>query len=68
MPPRLPMCSSGDLLGEPPEYASGLRSVGVSPRDVAASLRHNGSVGFRWVADRVVRALPGAQQCPAGRG
>ncbi len=59
---------AGDLLGEPPEYASGLRSVGVSPRDVAASLRHNGSVGFRWVADRVVRALPGAQHAPPAEG
>ena len=48
----------GDVLGEPPEYAPGLRSVGLNPRDVAESLRHNGSVGVRWVADRLVRVLP----------
>jgi nitrite reductase/ring-hydroxylating ferredoxin subunit len=59
---------AGDLLGEPPEYASGLRSVGVNPRDVAASLHHNGSVGFRWVADRVVRALPAVASDPPAEG
>ena len=58
----------GDLMGEPPEYASGLRSVGVNPRDVASSLRHNGSVGFRWVADRVVRALPAFPSDPPAEG
>jgi glycine/D-amino acid oxidase-like deaminating enzyme/nitrite reductase/ring-hydroxylating ferredoxin subunit len=58
----------GDLMGEPPEYASGLRSVGVNPRDVASSLRHNGSVGFRWVADRVVRALPAPTSDPPAEG
>jgi glycine/D-amino acid oxidase-like deaminating enzyme/nitrite reductase/ring-hydroxylating ferredoxin subunit len=49
---------AGDLLGDPPEYAAGLRSPGVDPRAVAQSARHNGSVAFRWVADRAVRALP----------
>ena len=49
---------AGDILGDPPEYASGLRSPGVDARAVAESARHNGSVGFRWLADRVVRALP----------
>ncbi len=59
---------AGDLLGDPPEYASGLRSAGVDVRDVARSLRHNGSVGVRWVADRVVRALPAAHPDPPAEG
>ena len=49
---------AGDLLGKPPEYASGLRSVGISPSDLAAALRHNGSVGLRWVGDRAGRVRP----------
>lgn len=48
----------GDLLGDPPEYAAGLRSTGASPADVASSARHNGSVGVRWVTDRAARLLP----------
>ncbi|HSF99075.1 MAG TPA: FAD-dependent oxidoreductase [Ornithinibacter sp.] len=48
----------GDLLGDPPEYAAGLRSTGASPADLAASVRHNGSVGVRWVTDRAARLLP----------
>ena len=59
---------AGDLLGQPPEYAAGLRSVGISPRHVAASVRHNGSVGFRWVADRAVRALPGRTHAAPAEG
>ena len=59
---------AGDFLGDPPEYASGLRSAGVDVRDAARSLRHNGSVGVRWVAGRVVRALPAAHPAPPAEG
>ncbi len=57
---------AGDLLGDPPEYAHGLRSPGVGPRDVVESVRHNGSVGVRWVADRVARVVPAGPR-PAPR-
>jgi glycine/D-amino acid oxidase-like deaminating enzyme len=61
---------AGDLLGRPPAYAVGLRSLGVSPRDVTESVRHNASVGVRWFADRAVRVLPGGSRDdpPEGAG
>ena len=46
---------AGDLLKDPPEYAGGLRSAGLGPRDVVESVRHNGSVGVRWMTDRLAR-------------
>jgi glycine/D-amino acid oxidase-like deaminating enzyme/nitrite reductase/ring-hydroxylating ferredoxin subunit len=49
---------AGDILGHPPEYASGLRSVGVSPADLVSALRHNGSVGLRWAGGRATRMIP----------
>lgn len=54
----------GDLQGVPPEYASGLRSPSVSTRDVAQSLRHNGSVGARWLLGRAGRAVPAPVDAP----
>lgn len=61
---------AGDLLGRAPAYAVGLRSIGMSPRDVADAVRHNASVGARWVGDRVVRVVPGGmtEDPPEGVG
>ena len=61
---------AGDLLKDPPEYAGGLRSPGLGPRDVVESVRHNGSVGVRWVADRLARVVPAAPRPapPDGEG
>jgi nitrite reductase/ring-hydroxylating ferredoxin subunit len=59
---------AGDLLGSPPAYASGLRSTGVSPRDVADAARHNTSVGTRWFGDRLRRLVPGGPTTPPAEG
>jgi glycine/D-amino acid oxidase-like deaminating enzyme/nitrite reductase/ring-hydroxylating ferredoxin subunit len=59
---------AGDLLGSPPAYASGLRSTGVSPRDVADAARHNTSVGARWFGGRLRRLVPDGEHAAPDEG
>ena len=62
---------AGDLLGNPPAYASGLRSTGVSPRDVAdaATAQHlrRGAV-VRWTACAGSCRTPTTHLRPRGPG